>query len=159
ARIRPYIRGADLAVCQVETPMSAAPFTGYPVFNTPPALAAAIRRTGWEACSTAGTHTLDQGQRGVAGTIRALNRAGGAHPGAPPAAPAKKSPLIMPGRGVRVAFWPYPATPNAPPPPPRGSVTRASAARTPADPRRARRDGAQAVVVNLHWGDEYVAQP
>jgi hypothetical protein len=74
ARIRPYIAGADLAVCQVETPMSGPPFTGYPVFNTPPALATAIRQTGWQACSTAGTHTLDQGQRGVAGTIRALNR-------------------------------------------------------------------------------------
>ena len=41
AEIRPYIRGADLAVCQVETPMSGPPFTGYPVFNTPPALATA----------------------------------------------------------------------------------------------------------------------
>ena len=64
AQIRPYIRRADLALCHVETPMTPAPATGYPVFNTPPALATAIRQTGWRACSTAATHTLDQGQTG-----------------------------------------------------------------------------------------------
>ena len=53
AQIKPYIRGADLALCHVETPMTPAPATGYPVFNTPPALATAIRQTGWRACSAA----------------------------------------------------------------------------------------------------------
>jgi hypothetical protein len=159
ASIRRYIGGADLAVCQVETPMSAAPFTGYPVFNTPPALAAAIHRTGWEACSTAGTHTLDQGQRGVAGTIRALNRAGVAHTGSFTSAAAQKTPLIMTVKGVRVAFLAYTAITNGIPSPHPWSVNRASAARILADARRARRDGAQAVVVNLHWGDEYISQP
>lgn len=76
AQIKPYIGGADLALCHVETPMTPAPPTGYPTFNTPPALATAIRQTGWRACSTAGTHSLDQGQTGVDDTIRALDRAG-----------------------------------------------------------------------------------
>ena len=159
ARIRPYIRGADLAVCQVETPMSGPPFTGYPVFNTPPALATAIRRTGWQACSTAGTHTLDQGQRGVAGTIRALNRARVAHTGSFTSAAAQKRPLIMTIKGVRVAFLAYTAITNGIPSPHPWSVNRASAARILTGARRARRDGAQVVIVNLHWGDEYLAQP
>ena len=80
-RIRPYIRGADLPLCHVETPMTPAPPAGYPIFNTPPELATAIRQTGWRACSTAATHTLDQGQAGVDDTIRALDRAGVAHTG------------------------------------------------------------------------------
>jgi hypothetical protein len=159
ARIRPYIAGADLAVCQVETPMSGPPFTGYPVFNTPPALATAIRQTGWQACSTAGTHTLDQGQRGVAGTIRALNRAHVAHTGSFTSAAGQKTPLIMTIKGVRVAFLAYTAITNGIPSPHPWSVNRASAPRILADARRARRDGAQVVIVNLHWGDEYVAAP
>jgi poly-gamma-glutamate synthesis protein (capsule biosynthesis protein) len=69
AQIKPYIQGADLALCHVETPMTPAAATGYPTFNTPPELATAIRRTGWRACSTAGTHSLDQGQTGVDDTI------------------------------------------------------------------------------------------
>jgi poly-gamma-glutamate synthesis protein (capsule biosynthesis protein) len=41
AQIKPYIQGADLALCHVETPMTSAPATGYPTFNTPP------ERTPW----------------------------------------------------------------------------------------------------------------
>ena len=36
AQIKPYIQGADLALCHVETPMTPAPPAGYPTFNTPP---------------------------------------------------------------------------------------------------------------------------
>ncbi len=158
-KIRPYVRRADLALCHVETPMTAGPPTGYPVFNTPPALATAIRRTGWTACSTASNHTLDQGQRGVDSTIRALNRAGVAHTGSFTSAAARRTPLIMTVNGVRVAFLAYTEFTNGIPPPHPWSVNLASAARILSDARRARRDGAQAVIVNLHWGDEYAAQP
>ena len=34
-QIKPYIQGADLPLCHVETPMTPAPPTGYPTFNTP----------------------------------------------------------------------------------------------------------------------------
>jgi Bacterial capsule synthesis protein PGA_cap len=158
-KIRPYIRRADLALCHVETPMTTAPPTGYPIFNTPPELATAIRQTGWRACSTAGTHTLDQGQRGVDGTIRALDRAGVAHTGSFSSAAARRTPLIMTARGVRVAFLAYTELTNGIPSPHPWSVNRASAARILSDAHRARRDGAQVVIVNLHWGDEDVTQP
>jgi poly-gamma-glutamate synthesis protein (capsule biosynthesis protein) len=159
AQIRPYIRRADLALCHVETPMTPAPATGYPVFNTPPELATAIRQTGWRACSTAATHTLDQGQRGVDDTIRALDRAGVLHTGSYTSAAAQRTPLIMTVKGVRVAFLAYTELTNGITSPHPWSVNRASAARILSDARRARRDGAQAVIVNLHWGDEDLAQP
>ena len=159
AQIKPYIRGADLALCHVETPMTPARPTGYPVFNTPPALATAIGQTGWRACSTAATHTLDQGQRGVDGTIRALDRAGVAHTGSFASAAAQKKPLIMTVKGVRVAFLAYTELTNGIPSPHPWSVNRASAAQILSDAHRARRDGAQVVIVNLHWGDEDLAQP
>jgi hypothetical protein len=158
-KIRPYIRRADLALCHVETPMTPAPPTGYPIFNTPPELATAIGQTGWRACSTAGTHTLDQGQRGVDGTIRALDRAGVAHTGSFSSAAARRTPLIMTVRGVRVAFLAYTELTNGIPSPHPWSVNRASAARILSDAHRARRDGAQVVIVNLHWGEEGVTQP
>ena len=158
-KIRPYIRHADLALCQVETPMTSGPPTGYPVFNTPPALATAIRQTGWRACSTASNHTLDQGQRGVGSTIRALNRAHVAHTGSFTSAAARRTPLIMTVKGIRIAFLAYTEFTNGIPLPHPWSVNLASAARILSDARRAHRDGAQAVIVNLHWGDEYAAQP
>jgi hypothetical protein len=158
-QIKPYIQGADLALCQVETPMTLAAPAGYPTFNTPPDLAIAIRQTGWRACSTAGTHTLDQGQRGVDDTIRALDRAGVAHTGSFSSAAAQKTPLIMTVKGVRVAFLAYTELTNGIPSPHPWSVNRASAAQILSDAHRARLDGAQVVIVNLHWGEEYAAQP
>jgi hypothetical protein len=159
AQIGPYIRRADLALCHVETPMTPAPATGYPVFNTPPELATAIRQTGWRACSTAATHTLDQGQTGVDDTIRALDRAGVLHTGSYTSVAAQRTPLIMTVKGVRVAFLAYTELTNGITSPHPWSVNRASAARILSDARCARRDGAQVVIVNLHWGDEDLAQP
>src|SRR5204862_3651239 len=152
-------RGADLALCHVETPMTPAAPTGYPTFNTPPELATAIARTGWRACSTAGTHALDQGQAGVEDTIRALDRAGVAHTGTFSSAAAQRTPLIMTVKGVRVAFLAYTELTNGIPSPHPWSVNRANAARIIADAHRARLAGAKVVVVNMHWGDEDVDQP
>lgn len=159
ASIKPYIQSADLALCQVETPMTPAPPAGYPVFNTPPELATAIRQTGWRACSTASNHTVDQGQRGVDDTIRALNQAGVLHAGSYSSAAAQKTPLITTVDGVRVAFLSYTELTNGIPLPHPWSVNLASAQRILSDAHRARMDGAKVVIVNLHWGNEYIAQP
>ena len=72
--IRPLIEGADLALCHLETPLSYGPPRGFPSFRTPVGLAAAVRATGWDACSTASNHTLDAGQRGVNTTLDVLGR-------------------------------------------------------------------------------------
>jgi hypothetical protein len=157
--IKPYIRSADLALCHVETPMTPAPPSGYPLFNTPPSLATAIHQTGWRACSTASNHTLDQGQRGVDDTISALDRAGVLHTGSYSSAAAQRKPLITTVKGVRVAFLAYTEFTNNIPLPYPWSVNLASAAQILSDAHRARLDGAQVVIVNLHWGDEYVAKP
>jgi len=159
AAIKPYIREADLALCHVETPMTSAAPSGYPVFSTPPALATAIARTGWRACSTASNHTLDQGQRGIGDTIRALDRAGVRHAGSSSSAAAQRKPLIMTVKGIRVAFLAYTELTNGIPLPRPWSVNLASAARILADAHRARLAGARVVIVNLHWGDEYATQP
>ena len=61
--------------------------------------------------------------------------------------------------GVRVAFLAYTEFTNGIPLPHPWSVNLAGAARILADAHQALLDGAQVVIVNLHWGDEYVPQP
>jgi poly-gamma-glutamate synthesis protein (capsule biosynthesis protein) len=158
AKIKPYIRRADLALCHVETPMTPAAPTGYPVFNTPPALATAIRQIGWRVLDRSHPHPRPRAKR-VDDTIRALDRAGVAHTGSYSSAAAQRTPLIMTVKGVRVAFLAYTELTNGIPSPHPWSVNRARAARILSDARCARRDGAQVVIVNLHWGDEDLAQP
>ena len=153
--LRPLVRRADIALCHLETPLVPGPPRGYPRFRTPPALARAIRVTGWDACSTASNHTVDAGQAGVKSTIRALDRARVRHTGSYASLRARRRPLILRARGVRVAFLSYTAGTNGIEPPRPWSVNLAGAARILRDARRARRAGARAVIVNLHWGIEY----
>ena len=161
--VKPYVEGADLAICHVETPMTPGPPASYPIFNAPPALADGIRATGWDACDTASNHSLDQGQAGVDATARALDRARVAHTGSFPSAAARRRPLVLRPGGVRMAFLAYTTDTNGIPLPHPWSVNVASRDRILADARRARRRGAEAVIVNLHWGidrqPEYQAQP
>jgi len=159
AQIKPIIKSVDLPLCHVETPMTPAPPTGYPVFNTPPELAQAIAQTGFKACSTAATHSLDQGQTGIDDTNRYLDRAGVLHTGEFSSAAGQRTPVIIDVKGVKVAFLAYTDITNGIPSPHPWSVNRASAPQILADARRARMAGARVVIVNLHWGDEYATEP
>ncbi len=160
AEIKPFITATDLPLCHVETPMTPSPPTGFPVFNTPPALAQAIHDTGWRACSTAATHSLDQGQRGVDDTIAALDHASVKHAGTYSSAAGQQTPLIMTVKGVKVAFLSYTELTNGIPSPHPWSVNRAqNVGQILAEAHRSRAEGAEAVIVNIHWGDENVSQP
>jgi poly-gamma-glutamate capsule biosynthesis protein CapA/YwtB (metallophosphatase superfamily) len=157
--IAPYIRGADLAICHVETPMTPRPPTSYPIFNTPPALAFAIKRAGWRICDTASNHSLDQGQYGIDETAKALDRAGVLHTGSFASAAAHNRTLMVTVKGVKIAFLAYTEMTNGIPLPNQWSVNIANAARVRRAARLARRRGAQVVIVNLHWGLEFQSQP
>ncbi len=153
------MRRNSLAFCHVETPLTPAAPAGYPRFNSPPALARAIKSTGFDACSTASNHSLDRGQAGIAATRRALTRAGVRHTGTFSLRRQQRRPLLLRARGVSVAMLAYTQMTNGIPLPHPWSVNLASAGRILRDARRARRAGARAVIVNLHWGTEYRHAP
>jgi poly-gamma-glutamate capsule biosynthesis protein CapA/YwtB (metallophosphatase superfamily) len=162
AAIRPLVSAADLAVCHLETPLSPSGrrLSGYPRFNAPPQLAAAIRGAGYDACSVASNHAMDQGAQGVAGTLAVLDRAGLGHAGTARSR-REARPRILTVRGVRVAVLSYTYGLNGFRLP-RGRpwlVNLLSPGRILADARAARRAGSQFTVVFLHWGQEYRSAP
>jgi poly-gamma-glutamate capsule biosynthesis protein CapA/YwtB (metallophosphatase superfamily) len=157
--LAPYVKSADLAICHVETPMTPRPITGYPVFNTPTRLARAIRLTGWRICDTASNHSVDQGQYGIDETGRALDRAGVLHTGSFASPGTQRRTLMVDVKGVRVAFLAYTEFTNGIQLPHPWSVNVATVARVEHDARVARQRGAQVVIVNFHWGDQFIAQP
>jgi capsule synthesis protein PGA_cap len=159
ARVRPIVRDAALAICHVETPMGAGPVSGYPVFNSPRELAAAIKWTGWDVCSTASNHSADRGQTGIATTLHALDAVGVRHTGSFRSPAEARRIVIVPVRGLRVAFLSYTYGTNGIPVPHPWSVNLISTTKVMADARRARRRGANLVIANFHWGNEYVHQP
>ena len=48
----------------------------YPLFAAPQAIAPALRATGWDLCTTASNHTMDQGWDGLVRTIEVHHDAG-----------------------------------------------------------------------------------
>ena len=157
--IRPYIKSADLAICHVETPMTPRPPQGYPVFNTPTQLATAIHWAGYRICDTASNHSVDMGQYGIDQTGRTLDRAGVLHTGSFPSPSASRRILITRVKGIKVAFLAFTEMTNGIPLPHSWSVNLAHVGAVERDARAARRAGAQVVIVNFHWGDEFVTQP
>ena len=157
--IRGWVRKNDLSFCHVETPLTPAPPAGYPVFNSPPALARAIKATGFDACSAASNHSVDRGQAGIDATRGSLNRAKVRHTGVFSSPRQRRKPLILRARGVKVALLAYTQHTNGIPLPHAWSVNLASAQRILGDARRARKAGARVVIVNLHWGTEFAHSP
>ena len=157
--VRPYLRAADMAICHVETPLRPGPPTGYPIFSTPAALAPAISWAGFDVCSTASNHTLDGGQAGIDSTVSALDHAGVRHAGSYRSPAGSRKFAILTVKGVRIALLSYTTLLNGLRPPHPWSVNVASPRRILSDARRARRLGADVVIVSLHWGQEYVHQP
>jgi hypothetical protein len=156
--LQPYVKDTDLAICHIETPMTSAPPTSYPIFNTPPDLAKGVAASGWDACDTASNHSLDQGQEGINQTGQALDRAGVEHTGSFPSARAQKSVTMLETPGVKIAFLAYTTDTNGIPAPNSWSVNLASPDRILDAAAAARKAGADAVIVNTHWGGQIVPE-
>ena len=159
----PVVAQADLAICHMETVYGAAggPFTGYPTFKTPPQIADAIRKLGYDSCSTASNHTLDAGTEGVTRTLGALDKAGVRHTGSARSARESATPAVMEAGGAKVAQLAYAYGTNGIPVP-QGKpwiVNLIDADRIIKDARAARRAGADVVVVSTHWGTEWQQAP
>ena len=165
-RIRPWIEDVDLGLCHAETVMGPGPISTYPRFNTPADLATSIRRSGWDACSTASNHSVDQGQAGIDGTVKAFRRNHVEHTGSFRSERASERPTILSVDGVKIGFVAYTDALNGLPAPHPWSVNAYSASNPKAgakaiirDARKARDAGADAVIAQIHWGGEYDQSP
>ena len=157
--VKPLVRSADLAICHLETPLApkGGPYSGYPLFQGPPQILAALKQTGYDACSTASNHSFDGGAKGVDRTLDAMDQAGLRHMGTARTPEEAATPTILEVQGVKVALLSYTFGFNGLPYP-NGETWRAGKLDVPAIKAmaaKAREMGAQIVVVSCHWGDEY----
>jgi poly-gamma-glutamate capsule biosynthesis protein CapA/YwtB (metallophosphatase superfamily) len=149
-RVEPRIRAADLALCHQELVLGPGSPQPFPRYLAPPSLARATGALGWDACSVASNHSVDQGTEGIASTIAALRAAGLGHTGTYLSRAASRRTLMLRVRGFRIAVLSYTDTTNGVPIPRSFQVNLSERHAILADARRARRRGADAVIVNLH---------
>jgi poly-gamma-glutamate synthesis protein (capsule biosynthesis protein) len=164
AGIAPVTRAAGLAICELETPLAPpqGPFAGWPNFNAPPQVLTALKAAGYDSCTTASNHTLDQGYAGVKRTLDELDAAGLRHTGSARSAAEAARPLIVTtGAGVRIAQLAFSfgfngiAVPAAQP----WLANTIDLPAILAAAHRAKRAGADIVVLSMHWGVEYDHDP
>ncbi|MPY57977.1 CapA family protein [Streptomyces spongiae] len=162
AGVKPVVSGADLALCHMETVYGAnGDYTGYPAFKSPPQVADALADTGYDGCSTASNHTLDDGAAGIHRTLDALDRAGVRHAGSARTAQEGAGTTLLRAGGAHVAHLAYTYGTNGFPLPEGQpwAVNVIDHDRILADARTARKEGADVVVVSLHWGSEWQDAP
>ncbi|MDO8107380.1 CapA family protein [Isoptericola sp. b441] len=165
APVEPWIAGADLAICHMEVPVAPAGVKphGYPLFAAPAALVPDLAKAGWDGCSTASNHSVDQGEAGLAATLSAFDAAGLGHAGtartAAEAATTQMYRFQREGQSVTVAHIAATFGTNGMPVPADYSVDRLDAARIVAQARAARAAGADVVVVSMHCCVEYSSDP
>jgi poly-gamma-glutamate synthesis protein (capsule biosynthesis protein) len=165
--VEPVVSGAGLAICHLEVPIAPedGPFQGYPTFSGPPQIVPALAETGYDACTTASNHTFDQGAAGVDRTLDALDDAGLAHAGSARTEEEAGEQTIIAVQTdegpVDVGLISYTYGFNGIPYP-NGEEWRSNLIDEDeilADAEAARDDGAEVVIVAMHWGDEYVHEP
>ncbi|MGC5020165.1 CapA family protein [Micromonospora sp. DT47] len=156
ASVRPAVESADLAICHVEAPMGPGEPKDFPRFNAPEDLADAVKTAGYDTCSTASNHSLDQGEQGVYDNLGALDAAGLRHTGTFRSAAEHATPTIYQVNGVKIGHLSWAMHFNGLEPPP-GKAWLANRIDVPAIRAAAeatRKAGAQIIVLSAHWGTE-----
>ncbi|MCM0674857.1 CapA family protein [Micromonospora phytophila] len=161
ASIRPAVESADLSICHMEAPMGPGEPKDFPRFNAPTDLAAAVKTAGYDTCSTASNHALDQGEQGVYDNLDALDAAGLRHTGTFRSAAGARTPTIYHVNGVKIGHlsWAMHFNGLEPPAGKAWLANRIDVAAIRAAAATTRRAGAQIIVLSAHWGTEKVHTP
>lgn len=172
AYVKPYIKEADLALCNVETTFAGnGDYKGYPFFNSPDQLAFDIAAAGFDVALFSNNHMLDTKLAGLERSLSVLRDAGMATAGARKEGESRT--LIVSASGVNIGVVAYTyetalyngrRTLN-------GSIMQKGAENyinsfrhyaleedmelIASDIKSVKQDGADIVVAYFHWGEEY----
>ena len=177
--IRNYVSAADYSVVNLETTLSGTDgkeYTGYPKFNSPDAVASAAAVSGFDLMLTGNNHCYDYGTAGLKRTLEVV-RAAGLDTLGTYATKDEQHYLVREIGGIKVGMLNYtfaeigsdPSLPTV-----NGIATNVDAAglinsfdydqldlfyseiRNQIDGMRA--SGAEAIIMFIHWGDEYTTK-
>ena len=171
--ISPFING-DLTIANMETPVDVLgdnrDITTFPLFNAPFEILEALYYAGFHHLNTANNHSFDRHWGGLVATVENIERAGLTQTGMYVEAAAREIPTIIDVNGIRVGMVSYADSVN-------GLENFVSAEQREFAVRRfrshvmddvpsmiesanwLREQGAEVVVMALHWGAEYVDNP
>ncbi|TNE54642.1 MAG: CapA family protein [Bacteroidetes bacterium] len=159
--VKPIIEAADLAVANLEVTLPGkAPYSGYPMFKSPDALAVALRDAGFDIIVTANNHSNDSRAPGLLHTIETIRDLGMQQTGTfkDPRDRDLFYPLMVYRNGFKLAILNYTYGTN-------GVRTQSPTIVNLIDKEQMARDLAEArarkphfIIAIMHWGLEYQLQ-
>ena len=155
------LKAADIAICHLETTITSRnPITGYPRFRAPIELVEAIAESGWDGCSLASNHAFDFGADGVTQTIQAMQQNGLGFTGAAIDEESRRAAHYH-ANGIHIGHLSYTYGLNGAKVPKNESwwVNLIDVDAITGDAATARAEGAEFIVVSLHWGEENRRMP
>ncbi|SCY64526.1 CapA family protein [Alkaliphilus peptidifermentans] len=176
--IKPYLQSTDLMLGNLETTFGGSDrgYSGYPLFNSPDALATALKEAGFHALATANNHSFDTGRAGILRTIEVL-RQENLMPFGTRLNEEEESFIIMEVKGINVGLTSFTyETPRL------GNYKAINSIRIPTDTEalidsfsyefleddllvmkdrvdKMKDKGAEVLIFCLHWGNEYHQKP
>lgn len=167
-------RRADLAIINLETPISGNPkaVTGNMLFDAPAALLGGLVSSGVDIATFANNHGLDQHREGIVATRRALDAAGLLSTGADSDEERAWAPLVVERNGIKIGFFaftrflngfhnkPDPSSPHVPLVHYDDDLASGGYDEAKLLVRvRAAAAKCDALIVIPHWGEEYKPEP
>ena len=155
--VKETISSADLAIANLEVTFAGEPYTGYPRFSSPVALANALRDTGFDILLTANNHILDNGIRGLELTIDALAHLDFSYTGSFKDSTDRHhhNPLMIQKNGFKLAFLNYTYGTNGIDARPPIIVNYIDTLLIANDLKISRTMDADFIITCVHWGEEY----
>ena len=163
SEIKDFISEADISIGNLET-VTAGKFkkySGYPFFNAPDDFLYALKYAGFDLLMTANNHAIDQGAEGVERTVKQLNKYELHQTGTFISQEDKDSLRIFQVNGIRIAMLAYAEHTNGVPIPKGKSylINLINEELIAEDILKARKKGAEVVLVHFHYGPEYNREP
>ena len=107
ADARRYYEAADYTTACLETTFNGPPYSGYPQFCAPDALASGLKTVGFHLLSTASNHSMDTWYSGLVRTLDVLDAAGLEHVGTYRTQQERDTVKIIDVGGIKLAMLAY----------------------------------------------------
>ena len=159
--IKPILQQADLAIGNLELTLPGKPpYTGYPMFRSPDALAVALKDAGFDILVTANNHSNDSHGAGVINTIRTIEDLGFLQTGTFRHQRDRDAfyPLMVYKNGFKLALLNYTYDTNGVPTQAPTIVNLIDTVRMGLDLAESRARKPHFIIVVMHWGLEYQLQ-
>lgn len=156
--VKPILESADLAIGNLELTLPGkAPYTGYPMFRSPDALAEALKDAGFDIIVTANNHSNDSRGAGLVSTIETLRDLGFQQTGTFKNQRDRDAfyPLMVYKNGFKLALLNYTYGTNGVPTTPPTIVNLIDTVQIARDLAEARARKPHFIIVVMHWGLEY----